>query len=158
MRDGKGGFPPDRQRRFDRAFRAIERHGRGWAGTVSEPWGPHPFVPEPAEVERVRWLVVAMAHARGTPGSRAIAALARRGYAIGPGAGPFRTTPDVVALDAPDFIRLGKVLPSWRRPWKRMEQAALAVDPTTWPERRWCSAHETLRIRAALDAAGHVIE
>jgi hypothetical protein len=39
-----------------------------------------------------------------------------------------------------------------------MEQAALDVDPAAWPERRWCSAHETLQIRAALEAKGHVFE
>ena len=158
MRDSKGRFPPERQRRFDRAFREIERIGRGRAGSVHEIGDVHRGAVEPAEVERVRWLLVAMAHARGTPGSLAIAALARRGYTIGARAGPFRTTPDVVALDAPDLIRPGKGLPSSRQPWKLMEQAALDVDPATWPERRWCSAHESLRIRAALAAEGHIVE
>jgi len=81
MRDSKGRFPPERQRRFDRAFREIERIGRGRAGSVHEIGDVHRGAVEPAEVERVRWLLVAMAHARGTPGSLAIAALARRGYA-----------------------------------------------------------------------------
>src|SRR5690606_16374967 len=83
MRDSKGRFPPERQRRFDRAFREIERIGRGRAGSVHEIGDVHRGAVEPAEVERVRWLLVAMAHARGTPGSLAIAALARRGYTIG---------------------------------------------------------------------------
>jgi hypothetical protein len=158
MRDSKGRFPPDRHRRFDRAFNEIARLCRGRAGRVSDWRVAHLVAIDPAELERIRWLMIAMAQARGTPGSRAIAALAHRGYAIDTGVRLFRTTPAVVALDTPGFVHLGLLLPSSRRPWKETERLALAVDPAAWPERRWCSAHETLRIRAALEAEGHVIE
>jgi hypothetical protein len=98
---------------------------------------------DPAEIERIRWLMIVMSQARATPGSLAIAALAHRGYAIDTGTGPFRKPPLVVALDTPGFVHRGHLLPSSRRPWKEIERVALDVDPAAWPERRWCSAHET---------------
>jgi hypothetical protein len=158
MRDSKGRFPPERQRRFDRAFHAIARLCRGRAGRVSDWRVAHLVAVDPAEIERIRWLMIVMAQARATPGSLAIAALALRGYAIDTGIGPFRKPPLVVALDTPGFVHRGHLLPSSRRPWKEIERVALDVDPAAWPERRWCSAHETLRIRAALAAEGHVGE
>jgi hypothetical protein len=120
MRDSKGRFLPERQRRFDRALREIERHCSGPVGRLHGVGEAPRIEIEPGEVERVRWLVIAMSVARGTPGSLVIGALARRGYAIITAAGPFRTPPDVVALDTPGLIRSGKVLPSWCQPWKRM--------------------------------------
>jgi hypothetical protein len=93
--------------------------------------------------------------ARATPENAAIERLALRGHAISTGSGTLQTTPDVVALDTPRFVRLGHVLPSARRPWIWVEQAALEVDPVAYPVRRWCIAHESLRIRAALAAEGH---
>jgi hypothetical protein len=80
MRDSKGRFPPERQRCFDRAFHEIERLCRGRGGRVSD-WCDALLVEvDPAEIERVRWLLIFMSHARATPGSLAIAALAHRGY------------------------------------------------------------------------------
>jgi hypothetical protein len=150
----RGRFPPDRQRRFDRAFTEIERLCQGGARHNSD-W-PISYRVElgPADIERVRWFIVAMARARATPGSAAIERLAQRGYAISTGTGTLQTTPDVVALDTPGFVRLGHVLPSSRRPWKWIEAVALDVDPEAWPERRWCSAHASLQIRAALAVTG----
>lgn len=37
---------------------------------------------KPATIERNRWLIVALAAARGTPGGHAIAKLARHGYSL----------------------------------------------------------------------------
>jgi hypothetical protein len=66
--------------------------------------------------------------------------------------------PDIVPLDHPGFIHRGLMLPSSRRPWKRIEEVACDLDPEAWPMRRWCSAHETLAIRAAVEAEGRIIE
>jgi len=76
MRDGEGRFPPEHHRRFDRAFHEIARLCRGRAGRVSDWRVAHPAEVDPAELERIRWLMIAMAEARGIPGSLAIAALA----------------------------------------------------------------------------------
>jgi hypothetical protein len=158
MRDSKGRFPPERQRRFDRAFTEIERLCRGRGRRISQWPVATAAEVDPAEIERIRWLMIVMSQARATPGSLAIAAIAYRGYAIDTGTGPFRKPPLVVALDTPGFVHRGHLLPSSRRPWKEIERVALDVDPSAWPERRWCSAHESLRIRAALAAEGHVVE
>jgi hypothetical protein len=151
-------IPPDRQRRFDRAFAEIARLCRGDARRISDWPIAHRVELGSAEIERVRLLLIAMSRARGTPGSAAIERLAQRGYAISTGTGTLQTAPDVVALDTPGFVQLGHVLPSARRGWKWVERIALDVDPEIYPVRRWCSAHESLQIRAALAAEGHVIE
>jgi hypothetical protein len=157
IRDSKGRFPPDRQRRFDRAFAEIARLARGRACRLSD-WFAAPSVDfDPVEVERVRWLMVAMSRARGTPGSAAIARLAGRGYAISTLPG-MDLPPKVVALDTSGFIYRGHALPSDRRPWKWIERVALGVDPEAYPERAWCSAHETLKVIAALEAEGHTVD
>lgn len=80
MRDSRGRFPPERQRRFDRAFTEIERLCRGRARRVSDWRVAHRVEVDPAEIERVRWLLIAMARARATPGSAAIARVAHRVY------------------------------------------------------------------------------
>jgi hypothetical protein len=69
-----------------------------------------------------------------------------------------QTTPDVVAFYTPGFVPLGHVLPSARRRWKWVERVALDVDTEIYPVWRWCSAHVSLQVRAALAAEGHVIE
>ncbi len=158
MRESNDRFPPERQRRFERAFREIERHCEGRAARRSTWRSPYWVDIDPIGIERVRWLLVAMALARATPGSDAIARLARRGYAINTGNGPFRPNPEIVPLDRPDLVHLGHVLPSFRRRWKWIEKSALDVDPEVWLEQRWCSAHATLQIRAALRAEGHIID
>jgi hypothetical protein len=158
VRDSKGRFPADRQRRFDRAFHGIAGLARGRYCRHSD-WFAAPSVKvDPTEVETVRWLLVAMSRARATPGSAAIACLARRGYAISTVPGAIGMPPKVAALDTPGFIHLGHVLPSGRRPWKWIEQVALGIDPEDHPERHWCSAHETLRIIASLQAEGHLFD
>lgn len=80
LRDRRGRFAPERQRRFDRAFGEIERLCRGRFRRRSD-WLDAPFAePSPNEAERIRWLLVAMARARGTAGGEVIARLALRGY------------------------------------------------------------------------------
>jgi hypothetical protein len=158
VRDSKGRFPADRQRRFDRAFTAIARLARGRDCRLSD-WFDAPYVElDPAEVETVRWLLVAMSRARATPGSAAIARLARRGYAISTMPGAMGMPPKVAALDTPGFVHRGHVLPWCRRPWKWIERVALGIDPEDHAERHWCSAHETLRIIASLQAEGHIFD
>jgi hypothetical protein len=118
-----------------------------------------PFVaPGPEEAERIRWLLVAMARARATPGGEVIARLALRGYAISTRLSLPGPHVEVLALDEGGFVHLGHILPSSCRPWKRVEQAALGIDPEAYPARRWCSAHESLAIRAALEREGHVFD
>jgi hypothetical protein len=158
MRDSRGRFPPDRQRRFDRAFHAIELLCPGRAGRCSDWRDAKSVEVDPTRIERVRWLLIAMARARATPGSAAIARLAQRGYAISTGGRPFGSDPETVPLDRPDLLHRGHVLPSSRRPWKWIEAVALDVDPEAWPERRWCSAHVSLQVRASLEAEGHAMD
>jgi hypothetical protein len=129
-------FPPDRQRRFDHALREIERLCRGRERRRSD-WLDAPFVvPTPEVAERIRWLLVAMARARVTQGGEVVARLALRGYAISTRLRVPRPPPEVVALDERGFALLGHFLPSKRHPWKRVEQAALGIDPEAYPARR----------------------
>jgi hypothetical protein len=79
MQDIQGGFSPDRQRRFDGAFTGIARLCRGDARRISDWPVAHPFTLEPAEIERTRWLIIAMPRARATPGNVAIERLSHRG-------------------------------------------------------------------------------
>jgi hypothetical protein len=58
-------------------------------------------------------------------------------------------------LDAPGLLYFGSVLPSRLVPWKCLEHVAIQTDPVPLPERRWCSAHETMLVQAALMAEGH---
>jgi hypothetical protein len=157
-RDRRGRFLPERQRHFDHALREIECLCRGRERRRSD-WVDAPFAaPGPEEAERIRWLLVAMARARATPGGEVLARLALRGYAISTRLRLPSPHVEVLALDEPGFAHLGHILPSKRRPWKRVEQAALGIDPEVYPARRWCSAHESLAIRAALEREGHVFD
>ena len=157
-RDRRGRFAPERQRRFDRAFGEIERLCRGRFRRRSD-WLDAPFAePSPDEAERIRWLLVAMARARGTAGGEVIARLALRGYAISTRLSLPGPHLEILPLGRPGFVHLGHILPSSRRPWKRVEQAALGIDPEAYPSRRFCTAHESLAIRAALEREGHVLD
>jgi hypothetical protein len=158
MQENSGRIPPARQRRFDRAFLEIERLCPGWTGRRSDWRVAHALDVNPSVIERVRWLLVALARSRATPGAEVIARLAERGYAISTRNAPFRHAAEIVPLDQPGFIYLGLMLPSSRRPWKRIEEVACDLDPEIWPMRRWCSAHESVAIRAAIEAEGHIIE
>ena len=70
---------PDQQRDFEAARRKLEAVCLLW----DAPWYVNTReTVEPEDCERVRWLLVRMGLARGTPGGSAVADLARRGYAI----------------------------------------------------------------------------
>lgn len=75
-----GSIPRERQRAFESARRAAMSLCRG------QDKGRYHLIgaeeEDPAVIERVRWLVVAMGVARGTPGGRAIAEIARLGYVV----------------------------------------------------------------------------
>jgi hypothetical protein len=148
---------PDRQRRFDRAFQALAALCPGRERRLSHYKVAPRTIIEPLVVERARWLIVAMSLARGTEGSRTIAVLARRGYAISTEYGHWRQPQAVKPFDTPGLLHLGYVLPSQSVPWKRLERVAVQTDPLPLPERPWCSAHETLSVQAMLLAEGHDI-
>jgi hypothetical protein len=148
-------IPPERQRRFDCAFRALAALCPGREGRLSDFKRAGFVQSDPLDLERARWLLVAMGLARGTDGGMAIARLARRGYAVTAEYGRWRQPGAVVPLDTPGLLYLGHVLPSQPVPWKRLESVAMATDPVTLPARHWCSAHETLRVQAAICSEGH---
>jgi hypothetical protein len=157
MPQAPGAIPPERQRRFDRAVKALADLCAGRERRLSHYKRAPGGSPDPLDLERARWLLVAMGLARGTDGGGAIAALARRGHAVTGGSGQWRLADAVVPLDTPGLLYLGYLLPCRPVRWRRLESVALASDPTMLPERRWCSAHETLQIQTALLADGHDI-
>jgi hypothetical protein len=146
---------PDRQRRFDRAFQALAMLCLGQERRLSDYKSAYAMRIDPLALERARWLLLIMGLARGTEGGRAIAVLARRGYAVSSEYGRWRQPGAVKPLDTPGLLYLGHVLPSRHVPWKCLENVALQTDPGLLPERRWCSAHETLSLQATLIAEGH---
>jgi hypothetical protein len=156
MPNNHGPITPEGQRRFEAARRALaqmcpgrERRRSDW---INAEWAEV----APRDLERVRWLLVAMGRARGTKGGDAVARLAERGYAVASGSLPvYKPSWPVVPLDAPGVVHLGLMLPGWGRTWKSMEAIARATPPEAYPPRRWCTAHETLGIAAALVAEGH---
>jgi hypothetical protein len=157
MPKAPGAIAPDRQRRFDRAFQALAELCPGRERRLSD-YKVAPYVAiDPLTVETARSLLHAMALSRDTAGGRAISLLARRGYAIRSDKSLLRQTLAVLPLDEPELLFLGHVLPSRRVPWKSLEAAALATDPASLTERRWCSAHETLALQSVLMAQGHVL-
>jgi hypothetical protein len=112
----------------------------------------------PDDLERVRWLLVAMSRASGTEGGADVARLAVRGYAVTSGPhGLLQPWKPVVQLDAPGVLHLGLMLPGWGRRWRSIEAIALATPLDGYPPRRWGPAHETLPICAALVAEGHAL-
>jgi hypothetical protein len=142
---------PDQQREFEAARRALEAlcHLR------RDPWHYYPSeLADPELAERVRWLLIRMGLARGTPGGEAVARLARHGYAICSRI-PWRER--VVTIDAPGVILRGEILPchgGGNLRWTYIERTALAVDNATLSEHRWGSAHDLIHIRAKLRAEG----
>lgn len=113
---------------------------------------------DPAVVERVRWLVVAMGVARGTPGGLAISNIARLGYVM-------TRTPILPAtgwrllrLDHPGVVYSGEPLPERYRPWPATERAALQVDLSGIARLQFVSAHTTLQILSELRMQGHLFE
>lgn len=122
--------------------------------------GGNPLDPPPAEVcERARWWLVELGFARGTAGGAAISALARRGYAVPAEIDTLAVARDhstlaPAPLDAPGLIRLAHLVPRGQRFWERVERVATEADLSLLKERRWCSAHELLRIRTRLRAEG----
>lgn len=148
-------IPPERQRRFDHAFRALAALCPGRERRLSDFKIARTMPSDRLDLERARWLLVCMGIARGTEGGSAIAGLARLGFAVSSQPGVWRKSARVVPLDTQGLLYLGHVLPHSTVPWKRLESTALDTDPTTLHTRIWCSAHQTLRIQTALVADGH---
>jgi hypothetical protein len=148
---------PERQRRFDRALHALAVLCPGRERRVSD-FKSVPLSPDPLEIERARWLLVAMAISRGTAGGAAMAAILRRGYAITSDHSLCRQPGSVLPVDTPGLLHLGRVLPSRLVRWKRFEQRALTINPMQLLEHRWCSAHETLRVVADLHREGYHLD
>lgn len=109
-------------------------------------------------VERVRWLLVAMGLARGTPGGRAVADVARHGYVVIPTsiipARGWRPVP----LDHPGIIHVGAPLPGAYRSWAVTEQEALRIDVAGLPRLQFVTAHTTMRILSELRRQGHAFD
>ncbi len=156
MPTNHGPITPERQRRFEAARHALaqmcpgrDRRRSDW---INAEWAEI----TPRELERVRWLLVAMGRARGTAGGEAVARLAERGYAVTSGLrAVFQPSEEIVPLDAPGVVHMGLMLPGWGRSWKSIEAIALATPLEAYPARRWCTAHEALGIAAALAVEGH---
>ncbi|MCU0230430.1 MAG: hypothetical protein MUC67_03515 [Acidobacteria bacterium] len=148
-------LPPDRSRRFDRACHALAQLCLGRERRLGNWIAAQDVTTDPLVIERARWLLIVMGHARGTEGGRAIASLARRGYAVSSQYGRWRLPGAVQPLDTPGLLYLGHVLPSRYAQWKSLESVACATDIASLPEFRWCTAHETLRICESLMAEGH---
>jgi hypothetical protein len=110
----------------------------------------------PRDLERVRRLLVAMGRARGTEGGAAVARRRERlRCRVRVSRAAFQPSELVVPLDAPGVVYLGLMLPGWGCSWKSMERTAFATPLEAYPPRRWCTAHETLEVCAALIAEGH---
>lgn len=152
------GFPSrDAQRRFEAARRDLMDlcAGRGWRTGLwtvkyDEAFGPR-------EVERARWLVIALGVARGSSGGRAVAGHAHRGRAVLTASYAWPPRPRLARFDAIGLLPHLRVLPL-RGSWAEMERAALALVSEEQPDVRYVSGHETLRTKAELAAAGHRFE
>lgn len=135
----------DRERR--RAF----EHARHEAATVSK-WATVSYAAtSPELLERYRWLIVAMAIARGTPGAFALAELGRRGYVLD------GTTKMPIVRPIDRILVIGGAgLPRRHSfPLAAMECRAATIDLTGFPPLSLASAHETIRIKAELRREGH---
>jgi hypothetical protein len=150
-------IPPERQRRFDRAFAALAALCPGRERRLSDFKRSGTVPSDPLDLERARWLLIAMGLARGTEGGAAIAGLARLGYIVTCESRPFVGSASAAPLDTPGLLYLGQVLPTTYLPWKRLEAGALAVDATDLRPRIWCSTHETIQVQAALIEQGHLL-
>ena len=156
MPSNHGPITPERQRHFEAARSALEQMCPGRERRRSD-WNNAEWVEAaPHEIERVRWLLVAMGRARGTEGGAAVARLAERGHAVAsqPRLGLHPSDP-VVPLDGRGVIHLGLMLPDRHRSWKSTEKIARATPLEALPPLRWCTAHESLEVCAALTAEGH---
>lgn len=137
----------DRQRAFERARLA--------ATTLCQSLDRDEITP--AMIERYRWLIVAMATARGTPGGLAIAELARRGYILDILWAP-RCSWRLCSIGAAGVVWLARGLPSsGRLRWSTMEQRVLGIDIAALPTLEFVSAHEVIRIKSELRREGHDI-
>lgn len=151
-----GSIPPERQRAFEAARRAAMAlcPGHGRRGSFHALEGRM----DPLVVERVRWLVVAMGVARGTPGGVAVAGIARLGYVVTATstvpAGRWRALP----LDHPGIVSHGKPLPGRYRTWAAIEREALEIDVAALPRMQFVTAHATMRIVIEIRRDGHVLE
>lgn len=146
MPPNPGSIPPDRQRAFEAARRAAMALCPGHCGRRTRFHAIAAGAEDPLVVERVRWLLVAMGVARGTPGGRAIAEIARLGYvmistSILPARGwrPIR-------LDHPGIIHAGEPLPGPYRSWATTEIEALKINAAELPRLQFVTAHSTMRI------------
>lgn len=156
MPNNNGPITPDQQRRFEAARRALEQMCPGRQRRRSDWLNANWYQASPRELERVRWLLVALGRARGTEGGEAVARLAERGYAVVLGPLSGSPPPDLVwSLDRRYAVYLGLMLPGQGLRWKSVERIALATPLEAYPPRRWCTAHEALRIAAAVAAEGH---
>jgi hypothetical protein len=156
MPTNHGPITPEQQRRFEAARRSLEQMCPGRERRRGDWMNAGWYQVAPCDLERARWLLVAMGRARGTEGGEAVARLAERGYVVTPGPGAvFQPSEAVMPFDAPGVVYLGLMLPGWRLSWKSMEAIALDTPLEAFPPRRWCTAHETLGIAAALAAEGH---
>lgn len=153
-----GCIAPDRQRAFEAARREAMALCPGHLGRRTRFHGITSIAAEPAVVERVRWLVVAMGVARGTPGGRAVAEIARLGYVVTSSpiflAKGWRT----VRLDHPGIVHAGEPLPGRYRSWAATETEALKIDATALIRLQFVTAHTTMRIISELRQDGHIFE
>lgn len=134
----------DRERR--RAF----EHARHEASTISK-WAAVSRAILPGVLERYRWLIVAIARARGTPGALALAELGRRGYVLD---GTARM-PTVRPIDRSSVIGGGGLPRRHSRSFAAMESRAASIDVAAYPPLSLVSAHETIRIKGELRREGH---
>jgi hypothetical protein len=155
MPDNHGPIAPHQQRAFEAARRAAMLLCRGYDRRPSRFRHHRDPEEDPETIERVRWLIVAMGLARGTPGGLAIAALARRGYVVA--RTPVLTVAgwSPVALDHPGIVYLGEPLPRHDRPWSAIERRALRIDAGELPHLRFGTGHTALRIVTELRRQGH---
>lgn len=157
MPDNHGPIAPHQQRAFEAARRAAVLLCPGYDRRPTRfRHGPDTEL-DPETIECVRWLVVAMGVARGTPGGLAVAAVARRGYAVA-------RTPIITAagwrpvpFDYPGIVYVGEPLPRYDRPWAAIEKGALRIDPAALLPLRFVTGHATMRIISELRRVGHLL-
>lgn len=155
MPDNHGPIAPHQQRAFEAARRAATPLCPGYDRRPTRfRHGPGTEL-DPETIERVRWLVVAMGVARGTPGGLAVAAIARRGYFVArtPILTPAGWRP--VPFDCPGIVYVGEPLPRHDRPWAAIEKGVLRIDPTALSQLRFVTGHTTMRIVSELRRDGH---
>ncbi|WP_111432064.1 hypothetical protein [Rhodobacteraceae bacterium DSL-40] len=106
-------------------------------------------------VERYRWLIASLGVARATPGGDAIAALARRGYLLGPRFSLSPPASRINSIDSPWIVHFGIGLPtrSCHR-WSTIEHDALSIDIDALPPVQIVSVHVTIRVKVELRKEG----